>query len=874
MPRRAAPVVVVLAVVVPACAEPQAPEPAAAALVAHARCGLGAPDVDLVAVALEDDADKTSPVNQWSGEFVLVTWRNGGVLPNCDATPSTACYGPAHGNHGDPDVPDFIEDVARYGDAAYHELVERGYDMRPAADGKILIDLSTHLTGFDASALPGDHIWIRAQWVPAPTHGNQERDVETLVLHEMMHLAQLRHYAPGPWPRTGEGWSDPVFDKLRANQWVIEAIARHMERRVFQYPGSLTPEARLLLDSPLVGSNGDDNLYDGFAVFEYLQGALPAIDFPHYYSAAADGWFVPANLPAATTDRVLFDRLATAVPDPAARRALWSRFALGYQYLHADALVPGITTWGWPKPAVVSAPSRMRGDERLIGATGPRPQQVMVTGVDAIGLANGHLATFVVDLEAALCAPPEILDDGRPCSFDTAAGLAAPQAGWQLALQITAPAGTTATIYRTRGTPTAVPTQLRVIDGPIDPRAPVRVAIGDYARDELVVVTIHDDPFAGRAGAGAPVSVAAAFDRPARRIATHWGPGVCAIRDGAVRCAGTNEHGQSGVGVVLPDSTVTPTWVAALSTVQTDGGVPFDDLAWLAGSSDGLQGCARPRGGDVRCWGQGYVHHAVTTVASEISPAMLRDARAIATTHDHACAALANGEVWCAGTNNVGQLGNGAVGGTSLAWVRVVGITGAIQVAVGGSSSCAVLADGALWCWGGNVGGSLGVGATGIAVPIARPVIGLARVAGVAMGAVSSTSCAWTDDGVAWCWGENNRGQVGDGTTTWRTTPVRVHGDEAGGPLLVDEMVTGSRTSCARAATGEAWCWGLNAQGKLGNGTSAISQALRPAPVVALPPVTGLTMSDTTVCAIDADEDVWCWGAWDDGAHYLRFALD
>jgi len=126
-------------------------------------------------------------------------------------------------------------------------------------------------------------------------------------------------------------------------------------------------------------------------------------------------------------------------------------------------------------------------------------------------------------------------------------------------------------------------------------------------------------------------------------------------------------------------------------------------------------------------------------------------------------------------------------------------------------------------------------------------------------------TCATRADGSVWCWGLNNAGQLGDGSLHNRSVPVRA-GALSG---IVELAIGGFEThgpishSCARASSGRLWCWGANAFGQLGDGTTTSRST--PVPVLGIADARALGVAATHTCAVRADGHVWCWGANDTG---------
>jgi alpha-tubulin suppressor-like RCC1 family protein len=144
-----------------------------------------------------------------------------------------------------------------------------------------------------------------------------------------------------------------------------------------------------------------------------------------------------------------------------------------------------------------------------------------------------------------------------------------------------------------------------------------------------------------------------------------------------------------------------------------------------------------------------------------------------------------------------------------------VAINSAIQIEAGKKFNCVLRGDGSVWCWGENNHGQLGDNTlTDRARP--APVMALGGFA-VGLGCGGNQCCAVLTGGTVRCWGENASGQLGDRTTTERRLPVTAIGiaDAA-------QVVTGGNGhTCVRTRSGALTCWGLNGGGQLGDGTTS-----------------------------------------------------
>jgi alpha-tubulin suppressor-like RCC1 family protein len=169
------------------------------------------------------------------------------------------------------------------------------------------------------------------------------------------------------------------------------------------------------------------------------------------------------------------------------------------------------------------------------------------------------------------------------------------------------------------------------------------------------------------------------------------------------------------------------------------------------------------------------------------------------------------------GANGDGQLGNGTAGADVTHAGRVSVLTsGVVQVAAGPSWGLALRSDGTVWAWGAGISGNLGYPSVGFStIPVQVPA--LTNI--IAVSAGINHGLALRSDGTVWAWGGNQYGQLGNGTTsTSQPTPTQVSGLTG-----VTKISAGGLFSLALLSNGTVWAWGYNADGELGNGTTANS---------------------------------------------------
>ncbi|MBK7585763.1 MAG: hypothetical protein IPI67_36950 [Myxococcales bacterium] len=199
---------------------------------------------------------------------------------------------------------------------------------------------------------------------------------------------------------------------------------------------------------------------------------------------------------------------------------------------------------------------------------------------------------------------------------------------------------------------------------------------------------------------------------------------------------------------------------------------------------------------------------------------------------------------------SAGTGGSAGVGGATLD----AGGGGAcvLQLAAGWEHTCAVKGDHSLWCWGNNDSGQIGDGTKGTRITAVR-VDGVGpSVSTVSAG--GGHTCAVDAAGTLWCWGANWRGQLGDGTKDVGTSqPVQISALGSS----VSRVSAGYLYTCAVKVDGTLWCWGANSHGQAGVGTKA--DQLLPAQVAS--GVSEVATGDERTCAVKTDGTLWCWGA-------------
>ncbi len=310
-----------------------------------------------------------------------------------------------------------------------------------------------------------------------------------------------------------------------------------------------------------------------------------------------------------------------------------------------------------------------------------------------------------------------------------------------------------------------------------------------------------------------------------------------------IYCSGEGQFGQLGRNAVVPTQLTPLQLVGSFSFAKVFVGNFFT--------------CGLTAAGAAWCWGRG-VQGAIGNGSNtdQLSPVAVSGGRTFTRMFlgwgGAVCALEVSGAAWCWGQGGSGELGNSATTNQLVPVAAAPGMTFA-SMAVTAFTTCGLTAAGATWCWGSNLVGTIGNGATGGNVLAPTQVSGGHQFAEITGG--NQSFCGRKTDGTVFCWGFNDAGQLGDGTTTSRSAPVavttaqrfiRLGGGRGGvcgltaagaawcwgafmGNATTPQLVPGGRVFSEIDVGGEhacgregnfIYCWGANASGQLGNGTT------------------------------------------------------
>lgn len=327
--------------------------------------------------------------------------------------------------------------------------------------------------------------------------------------------------------------------------------------------------------------------------------------------------------------------------------------------------------------------------------------------------------------------------------------------------------------------------------------------------------------------------------------------GPCALTPaGAAYCWGYNGLGELGTGSATGPALCAGKFPCSDRPAAVSGGLTFAGVS--AGATDFA--CGVTTAGAGYCWGDNSSYSLGSgDTASSSRPVRVAGGLTFALVqagYRHVCGLTAAGAAYCWGLNYRGQLGNGNTT-NSMVPVAVSGGLTFTSLSAGLDNACGVTADGAAYCWGYNAYGKLGSGDT---TTRGAPV---AVVGGLAFASVSTGlfhTCGVTTGGAAYCWGSNFAGELGTGDTSFSSTPVRVTGG-----LRFATISAGWWFTCGVTTSGVAYCWGWNDWGQAGIGGTCYTV---PTPMAVIGGLAFATVSagEYDTCGVTTDGAAYCWG--------------
>jgi alpha-tubulin suppressor-like RCC1 family protein/serine/threonine protein kinase len=301
--------------------------------------------------------------------------------------------------------------------------------------------------------------------------------------------------------------------------------------------------------------------------------------------------------------------------------------------------------------------------------------------------------------------------------------------------------------------------------------------------------------------------------------------------------------------------------------------------------------CGRTTDGAAHCWGLddggqlGNGGGSLNTQSlSPVNTSTIPGNRAfvhLAAAYAHTCGLMADGVAYCWGSDYLGRVGNGTVLGNSQSpspvdTSTISGNKAFVQIGAGYGFGCVLNAEGVAYCWGKDAEGNLGNGGTAQdtenpSLPVDTfNITGNKAFVRLTIGS-GSHACGLTGDGVAYCWGYDSNGQLGNGggsLSVQRPSPVDTS-TMTGNKTFV-QLAAGGRHTCGLTAAGVCYCWGSDGSGQLGNGGgSTDTQSPSPVNTLTIPgnkAFIKIVAGNETTCGLTADGVAYCWG-WDDSGN-------
>jgi alpha-tubulin suppressor-like RCC1 family protein len=310
----------------------------------------------------------------------------------------------------------------------------------------------------------------------------------------------------------------------------------------------------------------------------------------------------------------------------------------------------------------------------------------------------------------------------------------------------------------------------------------------------------------GTNGGNVPTPVTLGWASAVSQVAAADYHACALLTSGAVKCWGDQYQGRLGNNVTFGPYIAEPQDVVGLGAGS--------GVVQISANYD--HSCAVLNTGVVKCWGYNGTQqlgqsHSMQASGVPVSPSGITDAVSVTTGRYHSCAVRRNGKGVCWGYQYQGRLGNGSASNDYALNSEVAMSSNLASIAASDRHSCAVTTDGALYCWGYNYDGAVGVNQQYVEFSTPQQIFP-SGVAAVATG--DRYTCAAKTDGTVWCWGHNFDNAAGVSTYGTLLTPRQTSLTD------VVRLDAGNRHNCAVLQTGSLRCWGSNISYALGDGSS------------------------------------------------------
>jgi alpha-tubulin suppressor-like RCC1 family protein len=330
-------------------------------------------------------------------------------------------------------------------------------------------------------------------------------------------------------------------------------------------------------------------------------------------------------------------------------------------------------------------------------------------------------------------------------------------------------------------------------------------------------------------------------------------PGAAQLGVSSRRFLSAFSHSDSDIPITALRFLILPSLVAA--TLACGGDQATGPGSGTVASTPGVLavggiGCLLSPIGAASCWGSGLTaplgNGTTNSSATPITVSGAHTFSVLAAGEWETCGLTQNGDAWCWGNGFGGEIGNGSDTNATVPAAVSGGPYSAIAVGVG--DACAIASSGQAYCWGDNTYGVFGNGTTS-SVPDPTPTTVSGGLTLATISVSQTFACGVTVAGAGYCWGDNALGSLGNGTTKTSLVPVAV----AGGQTWRSIFVSGG-VACGLSTSGAAYCWGIGGQ------TVASTDPTRPALISPSLIFASIALGGDQACGVTAKGQAYCWG--------------